>query len=235
MKAVFKRDFRAYFTAPLGYVYIAMFLLAANLYFYLVNLSFAFSDLSGLFGFLLLALMFTTPLLTMRLFSEDLRQKTDQLLLTAPVRLRDIVLGKFFAALGVFVLALILTLIFPFLVSIYGTPNGASIVGNYTALFFAAAAYISIGLFVSALTESQLVAAVGSLGIFLALYVTDMLSAGVSAAWLRRILGFVSLFGRFDSFRAGLFSLSDIVFYLSVCALFLFLSVRALERKRWAA
>ena len=234
MKAVFKRDLRAYFTSPLGYVYLAIFVLVTNLIFWLENMAQMRADLSGVFSFAFFALIFTTPLITMRIVSEDLKQKTDQLLFTAPMPLRSIVLGKFFSALSMFVLVLLLMLVQPFVVSLYGAVNVGALLGNYIAILCVAAAYIAIGLFVSALTENQLIAAVGALGIYLVLYVLEALSGVIPVGWIRTVFSWVSLSGRYTSIQQGLFSLSDIVYYISVCALFLFLAVRVLEKKRWA-
>ena len=110
MLAVFKRDLRSYFTSPIGYVFIAVFLIIANLFFYMYNIMSQTSDMTNLFANLLFILSFLLPILTMRLFSEELRQKTDQLLLTAPVSIGKVVVGKYLACLAVFVIAILLTL-----------------------------------------------------------------------------------------------------------------------------
>ena len=237
MTAIFKRDFRSYFTSPVGYVYIGSYIVVANLLFYLSNIMGQSTSLAGAYGFILTVMMFTTPILTMRVFSEDLKQKTDQLLLTAPVKLTGIVMGKFLSALMVFVVMLALTLLWPLVISMLGTANGAEIVGNYIGLLCIGSAYIAMGVFISSLTENQLIAAVGSLGLFIALYLLDLfvsLGAGTVPSWIIRTLGFISIFGRYNAITLGLFSVADIVFFLSVGAVFLFLTVRRLEKRRWS-
>lgn len=233
MLAIFKRDFSAYFTSPIGYVFCAIFLCLFNFFFYVGNILSASADMSALFSNMLLFTMFLVPVLTMRLFSEDFKQKTDQLLLTAPVRLRDIVLGKFFAALCVFLTAMLFTLLYTLIIAIFGTPVPGVMIGNYIAYISLTAAYFSIGIFISSLTESQIVAGIISWGVFLGLYLVDLASSMFTQQWLRSGLEWISLFSRYQTFTRGVFSLKDFVFYISVCTVFLFLTTRILEKKRW--
>lgn len=233
MLAIFKRDFSAYFTSPIGYVFCAIFLCLFNFFFYVGNILSASADMSALFSNMLLFTMFLVPVLTMRLFSEDFKQKTDQLLLTAPVRLRDIVLGKFFAALCVFLTAMLFTLLYTLIIAIFGTPVPGVMIGNYIAYISLTAAYFSIGIFISSLTESQIVAGIISWGVFLGLYLVDLASGMFTQQWLRSGLEWISLFSRYQTFTRGVFSLKDFVFYISVCTVFLFLTTRILEKKRW--
>lgn len=234
MTAIFKRDFRAYFTSPIGYVFVASFLLVLNIYFYLINVYSASAAIENTFSFIITMLVFLVPVLTMRTFSEDYKQKTDQLLLTAPVRLTGIVVGKFLAALGVFILAMLFTLIYVVVIAMFGTPNAAMIVGNYVAILGVACAYISIGLFISSLTENQLVSCVATLGAFLFLYLVDYMYSYINVTWIKNLIYWFSMFRRYNTFTQGIFSLSDFLFYISVAATFIFLTVRVLEKKRWS-
>lgn len=234
MTAIFKRDFRAYFTSPIGYVFVASFLLVLNIYFYLINVYSASAAIENTFSFIITMLVFLVPVLTMRTFSEDYKQKTDQLLLTAPVRLTGIVVGKFLAAFGVFVLAMLFTLIYVIVIAMFGTPNAAMIVGNYVAILGVACAYISIGLFISSLTENQLVSCVATLGAFLFLYLVDYMYSYINVTWIQNLIYWFSMFRRYNTFTQGIFSLSDFLFYISVAATFIFLTVRVLEKKRWS-
>jgi len=237
MLAVFKRDFTAYFTSAIGYVYLGAYILVLNLMFYLGNALGSSSSLAGLFAFMLLVMMFITPILTMRVFSEDYKQKTDQLLHTAPVSVLSIVFGKFLSSLAVFICLLLLTVLWPFTVSIFGENNVAEVVGNYVGILCIGAAYIAMGVFISSLTENQVIAAVGSLALFIGLYLLEIIaltffSSGVLPVFVMRIFLFISIFGRYNEITGGLLSLDAIVFFLSVCAFFLFLTVRALEKRR---
>ena len=237
MRAIFKRDFIAYFTSAIGYIYLGAYILVLNLMFYLNNALGSTSSVAGLFSFMLMVMMFVTPILTMRVFSEDFKQKTDQLLCTSPVKLSSIVLGKFLSSLAVFCCLLALTLLWPLVISIFGENNGAEVIGNYLGMFCIGAAYISMGVFISALTENQVIAAVGSLCLFIALYLLEIAalmfySSGILPIFVMRFFVFISIFGRYDEITAGLLSLDGIVFFLSVCAVFIFLTVRTLERRR---
>jgi len=234
MLAIFKRDLRSYFTSPIGYVFIAVFLVVSNLFFYLINILNMYSDLSNVFSNLLFILMFIIPLLTMRLMSEEMKQKTDQMLLTAPVKIIDIVVGKFLAAMAVFLIALACTLTWPLIVTMFGTPAVYTIIGNYVALIFAISTFIAMGLFISALTESQIISAIVSFCVFLGIYFMSSLGSALDSPVISSVLNWFSIFSRYSNFTLGIFSLADIVYYISVTVVFLFLTTRVIEKKRWA-
>ncbi len=234
MLAIFKRDLKSYFTSPLGYVFIAAFLAVMNVFFYLYNVYPAQSSLSTVFNFMVYILIFVTPLLTMRLFSEEFKQKTDQLLLTSPVKISGIVVGKFLAALAIFAIALAVTLVYVVIIAAHGQPNIRELLANYLAMFCVASAFISIGVFISSLTENQLVSAVLTLAVFLVLYLVDTSGFGADNAILNNIIYSISLFVRYTTISNGVLTLSDIVFYISVAAVFLFATTRVIEKKRWS-
>lgn len=234
MLAIFKRDLKSYFTSPLGYVFIAAFLAVMNVFFYLYNVYPAQSSLATVFNFMVYILIFVTPLLTMRLFSEEFKQKTDQLLLTSPVKISGIVIGKFLAALAIFAIALAVTLVYVVIIAAHGQPNVRELLANYLAIFCVASAFISIGVFISSLTENQLVSAVLTLAVFLVLYLVDTSGFGAENAILNNILYSISLFVRYTTISNGVLTLSDIVFYISVAAVFLFATTRVIEKKRWS-
>lgn len=233
MFAVYRRELRSYLSSPIGYVFIGMFLLISNLFFYLNNVLMASSNIVPLFMNMQMMLMLLIPLLTMRLFSEELKQKTDQMILTSPLKLSSIVLGKFLSALTIFLIALSFTLLWVAIVTVYGTVPVVSVLGNYIAIILVAGMFISIGLFVSTLTENQLIAAVLSFAIFFGMYLLDYAVAAVDIQGLKQVLGFLSIYVRFTGFTRGLFFVSDAVFYLCMTSAFLFLSVRVLRRRQW--
>ena len=234
MSAIYKRDLRAYFTSPVGYVFIAAFLFVMNLVFFLMNMLTGENRLTTCYTIMLYAMMILVPILTMRTFSEDYKQKTDQLLLTSPVRPVGIVMGIFLAAYTVFVITLALMLVQVIIIAAMSTPNAAIIIGNYIALLSAAAVYISIGCFVSSLTENQLVANIATLAINVTLFLLDYAYDLVNVGWIKQILYWISIYRRFNTFYVGVFSVADFVYYLCVSAVFLFLTVRVLEKKRWS-
>ena len=234
MLAIYKRDLRAYFSSPLGYVFIASFLIVTNLVFLLTNLLTGSNALGTVYMVILYLLMVIVPILTMRTFSEDYKQRTDQLLLTAPVKASGIVMGKFLAAYTVYVIALVFTVLYVLIVAAVGDVNMASIFGNYIALLGVATVYIAIGCFISSLTENQLVSAIATLGVFAAVFILDMAYDLVNVDWIKTILYWVSIFRRYNTFYMGVFSIADFFYYLSISAVFVFLTVRVLEKKRWS-
>ncbi len=234
MLAIFKRDFRSFFTSPLGYVFCAVFIFLAYLVFFFFNVMSQYSDITGLFSFLVQTLMFLLPLLTMKLLSDETRHKTDQLLLTSPVSVTDIVMGKFFAAMGVIGVATVGTFAIPLIISLYGTPANWQIFANYFMLILAIGTYVAVGLFISSLTESQLIAAILSYIIFFGIYILPSFADLVQIPIFQTIIHWLSIFSRFANITSGILQLSDIVYFISVIAIFLFLTTRVLEKKRWA-
>lgn len=233
MNAIRKRDLQGFFRSPLGYVYISAFLAIMNLYFFAICVLSSSSDMGSVFSNMLIVFLFLMPILTMRLFSEEYKQGTDRLLLTAPVSVWEIVFGKFLAAVSVLLVALACTLPWIVIVAIFGTPAWASILGCYIAVLCAAAVFVAMGMFLSSLTESQLIAAVLSFALFLGLYVADMLSYSLDSSSLPgMLLSWLSIFTRYDSFMSGQFSFGNLIYFLSLTGLFLYLTARVLERRR---
>lgn len=233
MNAIRKRDLQGFFRSPLGYVYIGAFLAVMNLYFFATCVLSSSSDVSSVFSNMLIVFLFLMPILTMRLFSEDYKQGTDRLLLTAPISVWAIVGGKFLAAIGVLLRALLGTVPWLLIILLFGTPTWSAILGCYIAVLCAAAIFAAMGMFLSSLTESQLIAAVLSFALFLGLYVADMLSYSMGTdGLLGSILNWFSIFTRYDTFMSGQFSLGNLIYFLSLTGLFLYLTARVLERRR---
>ncbi|WP_130863387.1 ABC transporter permease [Bacilliculturomica massiliensis] len=234
MKAVWKRDLTAYFNSPVGCVFLFAFATIMNLCFYVFNVLGASSQISNLFSIMLFLLILITPFLTMRLFSEEYKLRTDQLLLTSPTDVWEIVLGKFLAAFCVFALALALTLVWVIVIGLFGVLSPGAVAGNYAAILCAAAAFISVGMLVSSLTENQIIAAVGTLAVFLGLFALSAAAESSLSPVMGTVLSWFSLFARHQRFLLGIFSLSDILYYISFTGVMLFLTSRVLEKKRWA-
>ena len=286
MIAIYKRDLKGFFTGMMGYVLLAFFLAVGGLYFTVMNLISGYPDLSYTLYNNLFVLLVLVPLLTMRSFAEERRARTDQLLLTSPVPLWRIVLGKYLAVLSVFGMAVLVFALYPIIMSRGGAVSYRQSYAALLAFFLLGAACIAIGVFLSSLNENQIVAAVCSffvlllaylmpsiqtlftvgsalaMGVFLVLAVLGAAYAGwhsrswglglgvftVCCAailvlfWLRSaaltsafssLLGALCLFSPFEKFVSGLFSLSAVVYYLSVTALFLFFTCQTLEKRRW--
>jgi ABC-2 type transport system permease protein len=234
MSAVFKREFRNFFTSPVGYVVLAALGFCAGLFFYIVNIVGFSSDLSYVFGNMFPFVLIILPLVTMRLFSEEKRQKTDQALLTSPVSLTGIVMGKYFAALLVYALALLELIVFAMIIAFQVTPDWTVFLGNSIGLLLIGGFVISIGLLISSLTESQLIAAIGTLGISFVLLLMDGIAYQFSnIKILTTVVNFLSVSQRYNSFTSGIIAYDNIIYFVSMQALFLFLTVRVLDRKRW--
>ncbi len=176
MKTILDREFKAYFTSPIGYVFMAFFLLIFGFYFTAVNIYNSYGDYTSVLSALSSLLLFTIPLVTMRLLSEEKKNRTDQLLLTSPIHVRDIVLGKYFAAVLLFALTLIITIIQPAILLLFGKIPLGKIATCYLGYFLLGATLIAISLFISSLTENQIISAIGSIGLFLFLMLVDSLA-----------------------------------------------------------
>lgn len=236
MIAVFKREFKALFTSPIAYFVWALLFFFAGLYFYSYNILGGQTDLSGVFGILYtVSLLLVVPILTMRLFSEERRNRTDQALFTAPVSLTGVVLGKFFAAFLVFAFGVAITFVLAVVIAMFGaTPAWASILGNYVGLLLLSGNLIAAGLFFSTLTESQFISALLTFAFSFVLLLFDSLANLFSeVTWLKTAIEFLSVNTRYQELAAGSISYGNIIFFLSMQALFLFLSVRVLDSRKW--
>lgn len=234
MFAIFKREFRAYFTSPLGYVFLAIFYAFSGLFFYIFSLSIGSTDISSVFLMMFMVLMVFVPLLTMRLLSEDKKQKTDQLTLTAPVSLLSIVMGKFLAAYAIFAIGVAVMPVYGFVMSTFAKVSWLPIWGNTVGLLLLGGIFVSIGLFVSSLTENQMIAAIGSFFINLMILLMNTLTSALPTGFLQDVLSSISVYSRYSQITNGIFSLSSLIFFISVIFIFLFLTVRVLEKRRWA-
>lgn len=235
MGAIFRRELKAYFTSPIAYIFIAAFYIYTGNYFVNYNMASGSADMSYVFSSAFVIMMILLPLLTMRLMSEDKKQRTDQCLLTAPVSLGGIVAGKFFAAVCVFLAAMAIYI--PYVIVLYslaGTVEWAAIIGTMAALLLLGASFISIGIFVSSLTESQVVAAIVSFVINMFFYMLDMLAGSVSNEFVSNIMVSLGFYSRYNEFTTGVFDLSSVLFFVSTIFIFNFLTVRVLEKRRWA-
>lgn len=175
MLAVFKRELKAYFSSATGYVFMGFFLLLSGFFFAMINLFNASPNYNSVLGEITFIFLIVVPILTMRLMSEEARQKTDQLLLTSPLRLSDIVLGKYLAAVTVFLMTLAVTCIYPIILSFFGQLAVWEIVGGYIGFFLLGSSFISIGLFISSLTDNQVIAAVATFTALILIWVLNWL------------------------------------------------------------
>ncbi len=234
MLAIYKRELRSYFSTSIGYIFIGIFLALSGAVFSYCTLQMGSeSDPTLYFSLIIFGLVVIIPLLTMKLFSEERKMKTEQLLLTAPISLWGMVFAKFLAAYTMFAVTFIFSCFNFFILYGYGTPETAIIIGNIISILLVGQAFVAIGVFVSALTENQLIAAFGTIAILLSLLLVGFIGNVINFTPIRLVINWISIFTRFTPFTYGEFSFSAIVYYASIAFLFLFLTVRVFEKRRW--
>ena len=237
MIAIYKREMLSYFTSPIGYVFVAVFL-ALNAFIFSLFTLMAGEDSSVGSYFMMVMFIFIilVPLLTMKSFSEERRMRTEQLLLTSPVSLFGMVFAKFLAAFTMFGGTFIFGSIFNFatLYKYCEEPNTAVLISDSIGILLIGAAFVAIGLFVSSLTENQLVAAVGTMGILIFLLMIGMLTQYIDSYIFRTILNWISIYSRFGNFSYGILDPATMVYYFSICFVFMVLTVRNYEKRRWS-
>ncbi len=233
MIAIYKRELTSYFTSPIGYVFVAIFLAISGALFAVTTLFSMSGDTAGYFSYMIFVYVVLVPLLTMKTFSEERKTKTEQLLLTAPVTLFSMVMAKFLAAMTLFSACQLLSAAALLILNLYAQMKVAVVLGSLLAVLLVGMAFVSVGLFVSALTENQLAAAVGTVGILLAFLLVGFINQFVNVYWIRFVLNCLSVWTRFQNFNQGVFDLAALFYYLSVAAVFLFLTIRIYDKRRY--
>lgn len=248
---VFKKEMRLYFTSPVAYVVFTFFLLIVGYFFFSI---FAFYNLTSmqaamnpafgrdlnvteavmrpLFSNTGIILLFFMPMLTMRLFAEEKRSGTIELLLTYPVRDGEVLLGKFAAAMALFLILLGLTALYPAIVGSFTPVEWGPLLSGYLGLVLLGGAFLAAGMLVSSLTENQIVAGFSTFGILLGFWVIGWSADLAGGSW-RPLLQYLSILEHLDSFGKGVIDTKDVIYYLSVITMCLFLTMRSLESKRW--
>ena len=225
---------RSYFTGTIGYVFLVLFLAVAGLAFCYTTLFSMSAEVGSFYIIMMIFSAIALPLLTMKSFSEERKSKIEQLLLTAPVSLGSMVLGKFLAAYTMFAGATIFSSLYFLILYRYAFIQVGILLGNVVALLLVGFVFIAIGLFVSALTENQLAAAVGTIGIIMAFLLVGLINTFLPASyWLRYVFDSVSIFTRFQTFANGYFDLSTVIYYISMGGIFLYLTYRVYDRRRF--
>jgi len=247
------KELQGYFVQPVAYVVLTVFLLLAGWFFFallrqfdemvqlvqmmgqqqqLQNMNLNTRVIEPLLHDLSIVLVIVMPALTMRVFAEEKRTGTYELLLTAPVRTGEIVAGKFIAAATFTLIMVGLAWIFPLILLVFGNPEVGVMFAGYLALALLAVTFVAVGLFTSSLTQNQIIAAISSFGLLILLYVISWpAEAGTGAAWA--LLKYLSLPDHFSTMVRGVIDTSDLVFFLSVIVLALFLTQRSVESARW--
>jgi len=227
------KEFKSYLSSPMAYIIIAIFLALTGFFFSSDAATFSETSLSGFLQMGSLLLLLMTAVLTMRLLAEERKLGTIELLLTAPVRDSEIILGKFLGSLGIVLVMIILTFYYPILLQIFGDPDIGPIFSGYLGLFLLSCAALSIGIFASSITSNQIVSAVVAGGILFGLWYVGVAASYLPAA-VSKVIGYFSLSTYFPFFTAGIIDTKGIIYYLSITVIFLFLAIRSLENSRWS-
>lgn len=230
--AIAEKEFRSIFLSPLAWWVATAFSFLMGYFFVLIIRFSRQAEMRDVFNNMLVIMMFLMPLITMRLVAEERRQNTFELLLTAPVRDVEVILGKFLGALAFLVFLLALTTPYPALLFKYGRPESGPILAGYLGLLLLGCALVAIGLFFSSVTDSQMVAAALSFVAVIVIWLVKWAAQSATGLW-SRLLGFLSFYDRFDEFSRGLIDSSTVIYLLSFAAFFLYLSVRSLESRSW--
>jgi len=249
--AIFKKEMRLYFTSPVAWVVLTIFLLIAGYFFYSIfafftqasiqsamnpqmgrDLNVTDSVMRPLFSNISVILLLLMPLVTMRLFAEERRAGTIELLLTYPVRDGAVLTGKYLAALGLYAIMIGLTLLYPAIVVYFARLEWGPVFTGYLGLLLMGATFIAVGVFASSLTENQIVAAITTFGALLIFWILGW-SADYAGGTAGRVLQFLSILEHNDSFSKGVIDTKDVLYYLNFTVLALFLTLRSLEARRW--
>ena len=287
MRAIYIKEMKSYFHSLSAYLFLALFLAISGVYLSVICMSYGYTDYAAnIYSSITIIFIIIVPILTMRLMAEERKQKTDQLLLTSPVRVTGIVVGKYLAVLTLLLGAVIITFIQAGILSMYGDVNWKTVLTGGLGYFLVGACLLAIGLFISSITESQMIAAGISFGVVLlcmllpnlsdivpgrarytyivcaaaiillvwfffeqtkswkAGVVTAVIGAAVLGlfAWLRpglfdnglsKIIDWFSVMDRFNDFCSGILNASSVIYYLSFIAVFIFLSIQTIEKRRW--
>ena len=246
MLAIFKKELRSYFLNAIGYVYLGVFLAVSALLCCYTTLGSGTYDTTNYFSFISIIFIILIPLLTMRLFAEEKKLRTEQLLLTSPVSIAGMVFGKFLAAFTLFAIGILLSLINFIPLCIYANIDGVNdayassvgpvasiILSNTLGLLFLGAAFIAVGMFVSSLTENQLAAAIITVSIIGTMLLLNLVNSYIESYVIRFIISWVCFMSRYAPFQSGIFDPSSLLYFVSVAGVFLFLTARVYDKRRW--
>ena len=233
MLSIWKRELQGYFYTPVGYVFMGVFLMLSSVIFYLTIMQTRSSDLLSFIGTMSYLWMLLCPVLTMRLLAEEKSKRTDQLLLTSPVSLPGIVLGKYLAAVTVMALTVLLTMLFVLIVAIYGQVYPGELLVGYLGFVLQGCAFIALDLFISGCTSNQVTAVVAAFGANFVLWMLDLIQSAIRIDWVNGILSFFSLYERTEPFLMGQLSFASVGYDLSFTAAFILLTIHMLDARRY--
>lgn len=243
---VFRKELKSYFSSPIAFIVLFVFLVISGIFFFLYLQSFAEAQfdprlqfveeginlnevvIRPFFGTISVVLLLLIPLITMRLIADERRSFTAELLFTSPVRIISIIMGKYLASLLLFGVMIILSAVYILVLVKYGNPDLGPILSGYLGLFLMGASFLAVGIFASALTENQMIAAVISFGVLLVFWIMGATSSGGDS-----VFGYLSIINHFENFAKGVIKVTDVTYYLSFTFLGLYLAYITLDSERW--
>ncbi|MCD6219098.1 ABC transporter permease subunit [Candidatus Calescamantes bacterium] len=230
--SIFKKEVKSYFVSPIAYVLMAIYLGLSGYFFVLITFTTEQASLYFTLGNMGVTLLFLTPVLTMRLFSEERRQGTIELFFTSPIRVTQIVVGKYLGVLFLYAFILLISGEFALFLKLFGNPENGPLITGYLGLFLMGASFLAIGLFSSTLTDNQIVAAVVTFFLLLFFWIAGWAGDMTSGVW-SNFFNNLSVFNHFETFRKGVIDSTDLLYYVAMIFLFLFFSVKIVDSYRW--
>lgn len=234
MTAILKKELSSYFTSAIGYVIMAIYYAFAGFFFWLICITANSKDMENVFSYMFSITVLIIPIITMKSFAEEKKQKTDQALLTSPLGLGEIVTGKFLGSLIMFICCVGIYVIFALTLCIYSAPDWSVFFGNLLGTIILGAAMISINIFISSLTESMVISVVIGICFGLVIFFVDYISQQITINWISTAISSISFYDHYTNYTKGILSVADTIFFLSIIALFNFLTLRVLEKRRWS-
>lgn len=232
IKAICRKELQAYFYSPVAYVAFAFYFVITGLLFCLDFLNSQIVDVRPVFGSLMFIYLFIIPLLTMRLVSDELNRGTDELLLTSPASITEIIVGKYLAAFLVQLAIVVCSMIYPLVLSSFGKLDLPVMWLSYLSLLLLGGAMMAVGLFASTLSAHQMVSGIVAFAMLIVFWLVEWLGQSVLSS-AKDYLGLFSISGRVINLQKGVFDISDVLFYITFIVVFVVLSIQVLERKRW--
>ena len=234
INAIFKKEFRSYFNSPIAYIFITFFLAISSWLFFRTFFISGQAEMRGFFGLMPWIFLFFIPSVTMKLWAEEKKIGTAEILMTLPLRDYEVVVGKFLASFGLLAVTALFSLALPISVMILGDPDGGTIVCGYLGLLLMGGAYLAIGLFASTITENQIIAFIlGISACFGLLIIGEDIVLFSTPNWLFPILSYLGLGVHYSSILRGVIDSRDIIYYLAITGFFLYLSTLMIESRKW--
>lgn len=233
MYAILKNEIKNYFVSSPAYISIGLFIFISSIYYFIGNIYNQSSDLSNLFNAMGLVLLFIIPIITARSIAEDRRNGMEVILITSPSKLSHIVLGKYLAVLLVFFVMIAISFVYPIISYIFSNFSIIPLIGQYLGLILLGGSMIAFGIFISSLTESVVAASIISVISLMAMMILDPLG-DILGGVVSKIFNWFSIFSKYDNLNRGILGLDDIVYYFSFIFVFLFLTIRVIEKRRWS-